>query len=46
MEDLLYHLSNERNGYNVLTPGEFFQRPPVERKSLLLNLLGGKPWKV
>jgi hypothetical protein len=46
MEDLLFHLSNERNGYNVLTPKGFFDRPPEQRRSLLLNLLGGKPWKV
>ncbi|KAK1755455.1 hypothetical protein QBC47DRAFT_401624 [Echria macrotheca] len=47
MEDLLFHLSNEsRNRYNVLTLGEFFQRPAEQRNSLLLGLLEGKPWKV
>jgi hypothetical protein len=46
MEVLLYHLSNERNGYNVLTLGEFFRRPPEDRKSLVLNLLGVNSWKL
>jgi hypothetical protein len=46
MQDLLFHLSNERRGYNVLTLVEFFGRSSEERKVLLMNLLKGKPWKV
>jgi hypothetical protein len=45
MEDLLFHMSHERQGYNVLSVSDFFKRPSPERNILLMNLLDGKPWK-
>jgi hypothetical protein len=45
MRDLFFHLSHERNGYNVISLEGFFRRAPAERKSLMMSLLDGKSWK-
>lgn len=45
MRDLLFHISNERHGYNVLSLSNFFNRTPEERKLLLNNILEGRPWR-
>ena len=45
MRDWLFHVSNERNGYNVLSVNNFFSRSSEERRILLENLLAGRPWK-
>ncbi|SPO02494.1 uncharacterized protein DNG_05167 [Cephalotrichum gorgonifer] len=39
MRDLLFHLSIERGGYNVISVGEFFKRPAEARRILLASLL-------
>lgn len=46
MRDWLFHVSNERGGYNVLSVNSFFEnRTPQERRMLMENLLEGRPWK-
>lgn len=45
MRDWLFHASNERNGYNVLSLNNFFNRTPEERRLLLTNILDGRPWR-
>jgi len=45
MREWLFHMSNERGGYNVISIGGFFDREARERKILLNNMLDGKSWK-
>lgn len=45
MREWLFHLSNERAGYNVLSVGNFFRRSTEERNIVLASLLDGKPLK-